>query len=50
VNLQILANADNADNAYVAGLKEDIGFQDNGLVHFQTLYVAETVVGQSPFM
>ena len=38
------------DNAYVAGLKEDLGFQGNELVRLQTMYVVGSVVGQLPFM
>ncbi|KAF1363434.1 MFS general substrate transporter [Lizonia empirigonia] len=40
----------NINNAYVAGLKEDLGFQGNELVRLQTMYVIGTVVGQLPFM
>lgn len=39
-----------SDNAYVSGLKEDLGFQGNELVQLQTLYVVGAVVGQLPFM
>lgn len=39
-----------ADNAYVAGLKEDLGFQGNELVRLQTLYILGAVLGQLPFM
>jgi MFS family permease len=38
------------DNAYVAGLKEDLGFHGNELVRLQTMYVVGAVVGQIPFM
>lgn len=38
------------DNAYVAGLKEDLGFEGNELVRLQTMYVVGSVVGQLPFM
>lgn len=38
------------DNAYVAGLKEDLGFHGNELVRLQTMYVVGAVVGQLPFM
>ncbi|OAP60045.1 hypothetical protein AYL99_05047 [Fonsecaea erecta] len=40
----------NINNAYVAGLKEDLGFNGNQLVHVQTIYVVGAVVGQIPFM
>ncbi|ORY67191.1 major facilitator superfamily domain-containing protein [Pseudomassariella vexata] len=40
----------NLNNAYVAGLKEDLGFFGNELVHLQTFYVIGAVVGQLPFM
>lgn len=38
------------DNAYVAGLKEDLGFHGNELVQLQTLYIVGAVVGQLPFL
>ena len=38
------------DNAYVAGLKEDLGFNGNQLVQLQTFYIVGAVVGQIPFM
>lgn len=38
------------DNAYVAGLKEDLGFEGNELVQLQTMYIVGAVVGQIPFM
>lgn len=40
----------NLDNAYVGGLKEDLGFYGNELVQLQTIYVVGAVVGQIPFM
>ncbi|KIY00669.1 uncharacterized protein Z520_03334 [Fonsecaea multimorphosa CBS 102226] len=40
----------NINNAYVAGLKEDLGFNGNQLVHVQTIYVVGAVLGQIPFM
>ncbi|KAG9769163.1 MFS general substrate transporter, partial [Aureobasidium melanogenum] len=40
----------NINNAYVGGLKEDLGFHGNELVHLQTIYVVGAVVGQIPFM
>ncbi|KAF3054068.1 MFS transporter (Seo1) [Didymella keratinophila] len=40
----------NINNAYVAGLKEDLGFHGNELVRLQTMYVVGAVVGQLPFM
>ncbi|KIW81186.1 hypothetical protein Z517_04211 [Fonsecaea pedrosoi CBS 271.37] len=40
----------NINNAYVAGLKEDLGFNGNELVHVQTIYVVGAVLGQIPFM
>ena len=39
-----------ADNAYVAGLKEDLGFEGNELVQLQTFYIIGAVTGQIPFM
>ncbi|KAJ4422869.1 MFS transporter (Seo1) [Gnomoniopsis sp. IMI 355080] len=40
----------NLNNAYVSGLKEDLGFEGNQLVQLQTMYVVGAVVGQIPFM
>ncbi|PVI04196.1 retrograde regulation protein 2 [Periconia macrospinosa] len=40
----------NITNAYVAGLKEDLGFHGNELVRLQTMYVLGAVLGQLPFM
>lgn len=37
------------DNAYVSGLKEDLGFNGNELVQLQTMYTIGAVVGQLPF-
>lgn len=39
-----------ADNAYVSGMKDDLGFVGNELVQLQTMYVVGAVVGQIPFM
>ncbi|KAF4471927.1 transporter SEO1 [Fusarium albosuccineum] len=39
----------NLNNAYVAGLKEDLGFEGNELVQLQTLYIVGAVTGQIPF-
>ncbi|EEU36996.1 uncharacterized protein NECHADRAFT_97290 [Fusarium vanettenii 77-13-4] len=39
----------NLNNAYVAGLKEDLGFKGNELVQLQTFYIIGAVVGQIPF-
>lgn len=39
-----------SDNAYVGGLKEDLGFHGNELVHLQTIYVVGAVTGQIPFL
>jgi hypothetical protein len=39
-----------ADNAYVSGLKEDLGLGGNDLVQLQTFYIVGAVVGQIPFM
>jgi hypothetical protein len=38
------------DNAYVAGLKEDLGFKGNELVRLQTMYILGAVLGQLPFL
>ncbi|KAK9774872.1 putative Major facilitator superfamily domain-containing protein [Seiridium cardinale] len=40
----------NLNNAYVAGLKEDLGFVGNELVQLQTFYIIGAVVGQLPFL
>ncbi|KAK4444552.1 transporter SEO1 [Podospora aff. communis PSN243] len=40
----------NLNNAYVAGLKEDLGFQGNELIQLQTFYIVGAVLGQIPFM
>ena len=37
------------DNAYVSGLKEELGFEGNQLVHLQTIYILGAVLGQLPF-
>ncbi|KAA8643481.1 putative MFS transporter Seo1 [Aspergillus tanneri] len=39
----------NINNAYVSGLKEDLGLHGNELVHLQTIYTVGAVVGQIPF-
>ncbi|KKY24961.1 putative mfs transporter [Phaeomoniella chlamydospora] len=40
----------NLNNAYVAGLKESLGFESNELVELQTMYTVGAVLGQIPFM
>lgn len=40
----------NLNNAYVSGLKDDLGFEGNQLVELQTMYTVGAVVGQLPFM
>ncbi|KAK3348765.1 major facilitator superfamily domain-containing protein [Lasiosphaeria hispida] len=40
----------NLNNAYVAGLKEDLGFKGNELVQLQTFYIVGAVTGQIPFL
>jgi hypothetical protein len=39
-----------ADNAYVAGMKEDLGFYGNQLIRLQTMYIIGAVLGQIPFL
>ncbi|EHY55594.1 MFS transporter (Seo1) [Exophiala dermatitidis] len=39
----------NLNNAYVSGLKEDLGFYGNELVQLQTLYNLGATLGQIPF-
>lgn len=36
-------------NAYVSGLKEDLGFASNQLVELNSMYIAGAVIGQLPF-
>ena len=38
----------NIDNAYVSGLKEELGFEGNELVQLQTVFTVATVVAQLP--
>ncbi|OBR13341.1 Major facilitator superfamily transporter [Colletotrichum higginsianum IMI 349063] len=38
------------DNAYVGGMKEELGFEGNELVELQTMYTVGAVVGMVPFM
>ncbi|KAI8315443.1 Cytochrome P450 monooxygenase TRI13 [Colletotrichum sp. SAR11_59] len=40
----------NLNNAYVGGMKEELGFQGNELVELQTMYTVGAVVGMVPFM
>ncbi|KAF2008949.1 major facilitator superfamily transporter [Aaosphaeria arxii CBS 175.79] len=40
----------NLNNAYVAGMKEDLGFRGNELVQLQTLFTLGSVLGQIPFL
>lgn len=47
--MKILVLTLSTDNAYVSGLKEDLGFHGNELVQLQTLYTVGAVVGQLPF-
>lgn len=47
--MRILVLTLSTDNAYVSGLKEDLGFHGNELVQLQTLYTVGAVVGQLPF-
>ncbi|KAJ5666905.1 hypothetical protein N7462_011314, partial [Penicillium macrosclerotiorum] len=39
----------NLNNAYVSGLKEDLGLHGNELVQLQTMYTIGAVIGQLPF-
>ncbi|KAH8661600.1 retrograde regulation protein 2 [Tricladium varicosporioides] len=39
----------NLNNAYVSGLKEDLGFNGNQLVELNSMYVTGAVIGQLPF-
>ncbi|RMJ06738.1 hypothetical protein CDV36_013656 [Fusarium kuroshium] len=40
----------NLSNAYVAGMKEDLGFHGNELVQLQSMYSIGVVFGQIPFV
>ncbi|KAJ5882086.1 uncharacterized protein N7529_000758 [Penicillium soppii] len=40
----------NINNAYVSGLKDDLGLHGNELVQLQTMYTIGAVVGQLPFI
>ncbi|KAF2640925.1 vitamin H transporter [Massarina eburnea CBS 473.64] len=40
----------NLNNAYVAGMKEELGFYGNELIQLQTMYIIGAVVGQIPFL
>ncbi|KAI5861086.1 vitamin H transporter [Durotheca rogersii] len=40
----------NLNNAYVSGMKEDLGFYGNELVRLQTMYIVGAVLGQIPFL
>ncbi|KAK7416066.1 MFS transporter (Seo1) [Neonectria magnoliae] len=40
----------NINNAYVSGMSDDLGFNGNELVQFQTIFVVGNVVGLLPFM
>lgn len=37
------------DNAWVAGLADDLNFHGNELIDFQTIYQVAQVIGQIPF-
>ncbi|KAH8681872.1 vitamin H transporter [Xylariales sp. PMI_506] len=40
----------NLNNAYVAGMKEELGFYGNQLIQLQTIYIVGAVLGQIPFL
>ncbi|CAI4381209.1 CNT_collapsed_G0014060.mRNA.1.CDS.1 [Saccharomyces cerevisiae] len=40
----------NVNNAYVSGMKEDLGFQGNDLVHIQVMYTVGNIIFQLPFL
>ncbi|EFX06126.1 major facilitator superfamily transporter [Grosmannia clavigera kw1407] len=40
----------NLNNAYVSGMKEDLGFYGNQLIQLQTIYIVGAVLGQLPFL
>lgn len=41
---------DHVDNAYVSGMSEDLNFNGNELVQFQTIFVVGNVLGLLPFI
>ncbi|KAH3685919.1 hypothetical protein WICPIJ_003108 [Wickerhamomyces pijperi] len=43
-------DSSNLNNAYVSGMKEDLGFKGNDLVHVQAVFTASGVVFQLPFL
>ncbi|KAJ4303530.1 MFS transporter (Seo1) [Kalmusia sp. IMI 367209] len=54
-NLNIFADKDSEltygiDNAYVGGMKEELGFYGNELIRLQTMYIVGAVLGQIPFL
>ncbi|KAL5389214.1 hypothetical protein DPSP01_002527 [Paraphaeosphaeria sporulosa] len=40
----------NLNNAYVGGMKEELGFYGNELIRLQTMYIIGAVLGQIPFL
>ncbi|KAE8170277.1 major facilitator superfamily domain-containing protein [Yarrowia lipolytica] len=40
----------NVNNAYVSGMREDLGFEGNDLVQVQAMYIVGAVIFQLPFM
>ncbi|CAI4045445.1 hypothetical protein SUVZ_10G3310 [Saccharomyces uvarum] len=40
----------NVNNAYVSGMKEDLGFKGNDLVHTQVMYTVGNIIFQLPFL
>jgi len=46
----LLLTRTGVDNAYVAGMKEDLGFYGNELSQLQTMYIVGAAVGQIPFL
>jgi hypothetical protein len=45
-----LNKPDRLDNAYVSGMSNDLNFNGNQLVHFQTIFLTANVVGLIPFL
>ncbi|GMM53724.1 hypothetical protein DAKH74_003400 [Maudiozyma humilis] len=40
----------NVNNAYVSGMKEDLGFKGDDLVHVQVMYTVGNIIFQLPFL
>ncbi|KAF2026294.1 major facilitator superfamily transporter [Setomelanomma holmii] len=50
IDMFLYIDQSNLNSAYVAGMKEDLGFSGNELVQLQTLFTLGSVLGQIPFL